>query len=95
MSDKPARVVNQAEMKSLVNKAKYVYVLLQSDRYSCTFVPVDRSKFVDHVCRSAEYDYQFVIDENYEDSIYVDKITRTLKQQAGETGDTPGVKLVP
>lgn len=92
----PQRWVTQAELEALVKKADYVYMWIDQDKYCRPLVLADKKTFVSNITNcSHRYDYRFLIDENYEGTIYVEQITRTEKQPTGGTVDTPGVNLAP
>lgn len=77
---------------------RYKHVIMSIDYllYHRTGIPVDKRYVIDHIeGYKSKFDYMYEIDDNYEHTLYIERVIKTPKQQAGETGDTPGVNPVP
>lgn len=84
-SNKPFRTVTGAELKELLKKTEYLYVTVDSRRYCRSALRLDKSTFISDVelCTD-QFSYKYLIDENYEQTIYIEQI---IKQPVGGTVD--------
>lgn len=67
------------KFKSIIKKAKYIYIALDMSRYCRAHVRLNRVNATALVSCGDTYDYLFSLDMNYEDTVYIEKISRTLK----------------
>lgn len=84
------------EFRKFVNERTYIYVFLDRKRYTRNAVKITKQEALALIASEDKYDNKFVLDLEYEDTVYIEHFHYSDKpQQAGETGDTPGVNLVP
>jgi hypothetical protein len=95
-SKKEYRIIKADELKKIMRGYTYVFVTVPYELYGRSGISVDRRYFIKDIeTQTDKYDYSYEIDDNYAHTLYIERVIRTEKQQAGETGDTPGVNLVP
>lgn len=90
------RVVNGADLNKLMRKYRYVCIESRYDLYTRSILPIDKRYFTKEIEQQvARYDYRYEIDDNYDHTLYIERVIRTEKQPTGGTVDTPGSDLVP
>jgi hypothetical protein len=78
---KERRIVNAADLKKIMRKYKYVCIEARYDLYTRTILSVDRRYFVQEVeQRKNEFNYMYEIDDNYEHTLYIERVIKTPKQ---------------
>lgn len=90
------RIVNAAELKKIMHKYKCVRVYVSYEAYHRTGLSVNKRYLIDELeSDPKKFDYAYEIDDNYEHTLYIERVIRTQKGPAGGTVDTPGANLVP
>jgi hypothetical protein len=95
-SKKDCRIVNAAELKKIMRKYRYVCIEAKYDLYTRTILSIDRRYFIDEVEQQRDkFDFMYEIDDNYEHTLYIERVIKTPKPPAGGTVDTQGHNLAP
>jgi hypothetical protein len=95
-SKKEYRIISGIELKKLMRKFTYVFVQIPYDLYNRSGIAVDKRHFIrDIESMNHQYDYMYEIDDNYEHTLYIERVIKTPKPPAGGTADTPGPNLAP
>jgi hypothetical protein len=90
------RIVKAVELKKVMRKYTYVFIQIPYELYGRSGIAIDKRHFVKDIETQADkFDYSYEIDDNYEHTLYIERVIRTPKQQAGGTVDTPGDNLAP
>lgn len=77
---------------------RYIYVCIEAryDLYTRTILPIDKRHFIDAVEQQRDkFDFMYEVDDNYEHTLYIERVIKTPKQPVGGTVDAPGPSLVP
>lgn len=79
-----------------MRKYTYVFVQIQYELYGRSGIAIDKRHFIKDIeTQASKFDYEYEIDDNYEHTLYIERVIRTPKQPAGGTVDTPGINLAP
>lgn len=90
--EKKYRWVSGSELSEMLKYTAFLYIYLDYNKYPISLVKADKSCFVsDTELCPHKYDYTYLIDENYENTIYIEAIKKTHKQPVGGTVDAPAV----
>jgi hypothetical protein len=79
-----------------MRKYRYVCIEAKYDLYTRTILSIDRRYFVQEVEQQRDkFDFLYEIDDQYEHTLYIERVIKTAKQPAGGTVDAPGEPLAP
>jgi hypothetical protein len=79
-----------------MRKFTYVFVQIPYEIYGRSGISVDKRYFIrDIETLPNQTDYLYEIDDNYEHTLYIERVIKTPKPPAGGTVDTPGHNLAP
>lgn len=67
------KTVDKSELIELLEKVSMIYIYASSNRYPLLHIMVDKKAMINKL-RGREGDYNFLIDDNYFDTIYIEKM---------------------
>lgn len=83
------------DFRKLVNEREYIYVFLDRKRYTRNAVKITKVEALALIAGEEKYENSFVLDLEYENTIYIEHFHYTDIRPAGGTVDTPGDNLAP
>lgn len=95
-SKKEYRIIKADELKKIMRRYTYVFITVPYELYGRSGLSVDKRFFIKDIETQVDkYNYAYEIDDNYEHTLYIERVIRTPKQPAGGTVDAPGETLAP